>query len=260
MNEQNPVILIADDEAVNQKVFSLALEKLGYSCVIAGDGEEALEKAKTSVPALAFFDILMPKMDGFEAAGNLRSLGYKMPIIITTATFLPGHEENCKKSGISDVLIKPIKISEIKSMLEKWLVPGGQPQAFGSVSAGSAASTVSEQAAFNAKEMLNAFLGDTKIAFPLLSRFIERTSSQLESFPALKAAGDWAAARSNSHTIKGAAATMGGAELGKAADALEKACINASVKEAEAAYSHLLETFARYKQEAEQFIKVSKSQ
>jgi len=214
-----------------------------------------MEKAKTEEPALAFFDILMPKMDGFKAAGNLRGLGYKLPIIVTTATFLPEYEENCKKSGISDVLIKPIKISQIRSMLEKWLVPGMEPQAFGPMSAGSTASTVSEPAVFNAKEMLNAFLGEEKIVFPLLSRFIERTNSQLENFPALKAAGDWTTARRDSHTIKGAAGTMGGAELGKAADALEKACLNASVKDAEAAYPNLLETFARYKKEAEEFIR-----
>jgi len=198
-------------------------------------------------------------MDGFKAAGILRSLGYKMPIIVTTATLLPEHEENCKKSGISDVLIKPIKMSEIKRLLEKWLIPGGEQQAVGSMSARSAASTVSEPAVFNAKEMLNAFMGETKIVLPLLSRFIERTGSQLENFPALKAAGDWVTARRDSHTIKGAACNMGSSELSKAADALEKACLNASVKDAEAAYSHVLETFARYKKEAENFIQSIKS-
>jgi HPt (histidine-containing phosphotransfer) domain-containing protein len=201
----------------------------------------------------------MPKMDGFKAAGILRSLGYKMPIIVTTATFLPEYEENCKKSGVNDVIIKPIKKSEIKRMLEKWLIPGEEPQDFGLMSAGSAAANISEPAVFNAKEMLNVFMVETEIALSLLSRFIERTSSQLESFPALKAAGDWATARRDSHTIKGAAGTMGSTELGKAAEALEKACLSASVKDAEAAYPHLLETFARYKQEAENLIQSIKS-
>jgi len=230
------------------------VEKLGYSCVLASNGEDAVEKAKTSEPALAFFDIMMPKMSGFEAAGNLRSLGYKKPIIAVTATFLPEDEEKCKKSGINDVLTKPIKFSEIKMMLEKWLVPVREPQAFDLMPTGPAESAVSGPEIFNAEEMLSAFLDDEKIVLPLLSRFIERTSSQLENFPGLKATGEWATARRDAHTIKGAAPTMGSAELGKAASALENACINASAEEAETAYPHILETFAKYRKEAEKFI------
>jgi histidinol-phosphatase (PHP family) len=213
-----------------------------------------VEKAKTAEPVLAFFDIMMPKMNGFEAAGNLRSLGYKLPIIAVTATFLPEDEEKCKESGINDVLTKPIKFSEIKMTLEKWLIPGKEPRAFDLVPAGPAASTVSGPEIFNAEEMLSAFLNETEVVLPLLSRFIERTGSQLGNFPVLKAAGEWTTARRYAHTIKGAAFTMGSAELGKAASALEKACINASAEEAETAYPHVLETFEEYKQEAEKFI------
>jgi len=213
-----------------------------------------VEKAKTAEPVLSFFDIMMPKMNGFEAAGNLRSLGYKKPIIAVTATFLPEDEEKCKKSGINDVLTKPIKFSEIKMMLEKWLVPGREPQTFDLMPDDTATSAASGPEIFNAEEMLSAFLNDEKIVLPLLSRFIERTSSQLEKFPVLKAPGEWATARRNAHTIKGAAFTMGSEELGNAAGALEKACINASAEEAETVYPHVLETFAKYKRKAEEFI------
>jgi len=257
-NEAKQVILIADDEPVNQKVLSLILGKLGYNFEIAGNGEEAVEKAKTVEPALAFFDIMMPKMNGFDAAKKLRSLGYKKPIIAVTATFLTEDEGRCKESGIDDVLIKPIKFAEIQKALEKWLISGEQSKVFGSLAADSAASAVSGPEIFNAKEMLHAFMNETEIVMPLLSRFLERTSSQLEEFPGLKAAGDWTTARRNAHVIKGAAGTMGGAELGKAADALEKACINASAKEAETAYPHLVETFKKYKKEAENFIQSKK--
>jgi CheY-like chemotaxis protein/HPt (histidine-containing phosphotransfer) domain-containing protein len=232
----------------------LLLQKLGYSFVLASNGEEAVEKAKAAEPILAFLDIMMPKMNGFEAAVNMRSLGYKKPIIAVTATFLPEDEEKCKKSGINDVLTKPIKFSEIKMMLEKWLVSGKEPQAFDPMPAGPTASTASGPEIFNAEEMLSAFLNETEVVLPLLSRFIERTSFQIENFPVLKAAGEWETARRDAHTIKGSSGTMGSAELGKAASALEKACINASAEEAEIAYPYILETFAKYKKEAEKFI------
>jgi CheY-like chemotaxis protein/HPt (histidine-containing phosphotransfer) domain-containing protein len=224
---------------------------------LASNGEDAVEKVKAVEPVLAFLDIMMPIMDGFEAAEYLRSLGYKIPIIAVTATFLPEDEEKCKKSGINDVLTKPIKFLEIKMMLEKWLVPEREPRAFDPMPAVTTASAASGPEIFNAEEMLSAFLNEIKVVLPLLSRFIERTSSQLENFPVLKAAGEWETARRNAHTIKGSALTMGSAELGKAAAALEKACINASAEEAETAYSNILGTFANYKKEAEEFIRES---
>ena len=190
-------------------------------------------------------------MNGLDAAKNLRSDGYIKPIIAVTATLLPEDEENCKKSGINDILIKPITLSGIQKILEKWLTaktePSPEQQERNSVYA-------SGQAAFNPKEMLNALMNEEKTVLPLLSRFIERTRNQLENFPVIKASGGWADARLEAHTIKGTASTMGGKELGKAAGVLELACINASVEEAEAAYPRLLEAFEKYKTEAEEFI------
>jgi len=193
----------------------------------------------------------MPKMNGFEAARNLRSLGYKKPIIAITATLLPEDGEDSKNSGINDILIKPIKLSEIQRMLEKWITaeiePSPEQQERNSV-------CVSGQAAFNAKDMLNTFMNEEETVLPLLSRFIERTCQQLENFPVLKASGGWVDARRDAHTIKGTASAMGGKELGKAAGVLELACINASAEEAETAYPRVLEAFAKYKTEAEEFI------
>jgi CheY-like chemotaxis protein/HPt (histidine-containing phosphotransfer) domain-containing protein len=250
-NETRPVILVADDEPVNQKVFSLILEKLGYNPITANNGEEALEKAKAAEPALAFFDILMPKMNGLEAARKLRSSGFDRPIIAVTATLLSEDEENRKESGINDVLIKPINLSEIQRMLEKWLPAKKKP------SEGLPENSripASGSAAFNPQQMFDAFTNDVETILPLLARFIERTRSQLENFPALMASGNWADARRDAHTIKGTSGNMGGQELGKTAGFLELACVNASAEEAETAYSRVLEVFAKYKKEAEEFI------
>jgi len=250
-NDARPVILVADDEPVNQKIFSLLLGKLGYNPVTASNGEEALDKAKSAEPALVFLDILMPKMNGFEAARKLRSSGFGNPIIAVTATFLPEDEESRKESGIDDVIIKPISLSEIQKMLEKWLSAGKKPS---QELPGRREISASGLAAFNPKEIFDAFTNDEETVLPLLARFIERTSRQLENFQALLASGNWADARRDVHTIKGAASSMGGQELGKAAGVLELACINASAEEAETAYPRVLEAFANYKKEAEKFI------
>jgi len=255
-NKTKPVILIADDEPVNQKIFSLILEKLGYHPIIASNGEEALEKAKSAGPVFAFFDILMPKMNGFEAAKKLRSSGFSYPIIAVTATLLPEDEETLKESGINDVLIKPINLSAIQKMLEKWL------SAEKKLSQGLTESdmvSVSALAVFNPKDMYDTLTNDEEIVMPLLARFIERTGCQLENFQALITSGNWTDARRDAHTIKGTASSMGGHELGKTAGVLEQACINASAEEARTAYSRVLEIFAKFKKEAEEFIQNKKS-
>jgi len=220
------------------------LEKLGYDPIIAGNGEEALDKVKSAEPALAFFDLQMPKMNGFEAAKKSRSSGFGNPIIAVTATLFPEDEEKRKESGINDVLIKPINLSAIQKMLEKWLPAEKKPMQ----------ELPEHKAVFNSKKMFDAFTNDEETVLPLLARFIERTSGQLENFRALVLSGNWADARRDAHTIKGAAGSMGGQELSKAAGDLELACINASAEEAEATYPRVLEAFAKFRKEAEEFI------
>jgi len=211
-----------------------------------------LEKAKTAEPILAFFDIIMPKMNGFEAARRLRSSGFGNPIIAVTATFLPEDEENRKESGINDLLIKPINLSAIQTMLEKWLSAEKKPS---QELPESSPISASGPAVFNPKEMFDTFTNDEEIVLPLLTRFIERTGGQLENFRALISSGNWVDARRDAHTIKGTASSMGSQELSKAAGILELACKNTAAEEAETAYPHVIEVYAKFKKEAEEFIK-----
>jgi HPt (histidine-containing phosphotransfer) domain-containing protein len=111
--------------------------------------------------------------------------------------------------------------------------------------------------AFDAAGMLDAFMGDEEMALPLLIRFIERTQSQLDGIPGLEKAEDWEGARREAHMIKGAAYTMGGKDLGKAAERLELAFKNMDRGEMKAAYPPVQEAFVRFKTEAEEFIRIS---
>jgi len=231
------------------------LEKLGYNPIIANNGEEALEKAKSAEPALAFLDIIMPKLNGFETARELRNSGFGNPIIAVTATFFPEDEEKRKESGINDVLIKPINLSDINGILGKWLHAEKKPSQESPEQSPIPASAL---AVFNPKEMFDTFTGDEETALPLLARFIERTRGQLENFRALMNSGNWTDARRDAHTIKGTAGSMGGQELSKTAAVLELACINASAEEAEAAYLRVLEAFTKFRKEAEEFILTKK--
>jgi len=113
-------ILIVEDHPVNQQLFSMILEKIGYLSEIADDGIEALEKAERIPFSLIFMDIQMPRMNGYEATTKLRERGFKGPIIAVTASALSDERERCKKVGMDDVLVKPYKRSDVEAMLQKW--------------------------------------------------------------------------------------------------------------------------------------------
>ena len=251
-----PVILIAEDHLVNQKLLSLILDRLGYPSIMANDGQEALEKAETANNvALVFMDIQMPVMDGYEAAENLRKRGFKNPIIAVTASALPDEWEHCREVGIDDMLVKPYKLADVDQILRKWINTGGDAENAPEIKLDNAPSDSAPDKVFSSAVMLDTFMNNEEIVLPLLARFISRTQVQLENIPNLENAGDWEKARRDAHTIRGTALTMGGAELGKAAARLELAYKNIDRNEMEAAYPPLNEAFGRFKKEAEEYIR-----
>jgi len=254
--EEKSLVLIAEDQPVNQKLFSLILDKLGYDTIMANDGQDAIKKVQEKEPVLVVMDIQMPKMNGYEAAKSLRDMGFKKPIIAVTASVLSSERENCQNAGIDDVLIKPFKSSEIEGVLKKWIgISHGTSH--DSVSIPDESKTVSstDNTVFDPAGMLNAFMNNLEAVLPLLARFVDRTVLQLENFPGLRKACDWETARRDAHTIKGAALTLCGSELGNAAAQLEKACKNASAEEVDELYPVVCEVFLKFKKAAEDFIR-----
>ncbi|WP_411044534.1 response regulator [Treponema sp. TIM-1] len=120
-NTGKPLVLIAEDHPVNQKLLMMILEKLGYGFIPADDGLDALNKAGSFPVDLVFMDIQMPRMNGYEAAQKLREQRFTKPIIAVTASVLPDEGAQCLKSGINDILLKPFKRSDIEGLLRKWL-------------------------------------------------------------------------------------------------------------------------------------------
>ena len=119
---QNPLILVAEDNAVNQKLIQAMLKKGGCTVEIAEDGNEAIEKFTASPTdyALILMDIQMPEMDGFEAVKVLREKGFtSVPIIALTAHALSGYRDECLAAGMDNYLSKPVKREELFEVLQK---------------------------------------------------------------------------------------------------------------------------------------------
>jgi signal transduction histidine kinase/CheY-like chemotaxis protein len=115
-------ILVAEDNAVNQKLASRLLEKQGHSVVIAGDGKQALILLEQQPFDLILMDVQMPNMDGFEAAAAIRESekdGAHIAIVAVTAHAMKGDRERCLAAGMDAYISKPIRAADLNDAIEK---------------------------------------------------------------------------------------------------------------------------------------------
>jgi signal transduction histidine kinase/CheY-like chemotaxis protein/ligand-binding sensor domain-containing protein len=116
-------ILVAEDNAVNQKVARHVLERLGHSVVVVGDGRQALEEAGRHAFDVILMDVQMPEMDGFEATSAIRArereTGGHVPIVALTAHAMKGDHERCLAVGMDAYLAKPIQARALIEMVDR---------------------------------------------------------------------------------------------------------------------------------------------
>ena len=122
-------ILIAEDNAINQKVIERMVQKLGYHVKLVANGREAIEALAASSYAAIFMDCQMPEMDGFEACRHIRQhMGQtngatRIPIVAITANAMKGDRERCLAAGMDDYVSKPFTQENLRVVLERWLSP-----------------------------------------------------------------------------------------------------------------------------------------
>jgi CheY-like chemotaxis protein len=117
-------ILVAEDNEVNQLVFTQILAETAMSFEIVGNGELALAAYREMQPRMILMDVSMPKMSGLEATAAIRDLetegGTRVPIIGVTAHALKGDRERCIDAGMDDYLSKPISPKALLEKVARW--------------------------------------------------------------------------------------------------------------------------------------------
>ncbi|MBK8232532.1 MAG: response regulator [Candidatus Eisenbacteria bacterium] len=124
-------ILLAEDNAVNQKLAVRLLERNGYRVTVVENGQLAVAAHARERFDLILMDLQMPVMDGFEATSNIRKAeaetGRHTPIVALTAHAMKGDRERCLLSGMDEYVTKPIKPSLLYATIDALLVAGPEP-------------------------------------------------------------------------------------------------------------------------------------
>jgi signal transduction histidine kinase/DNA-binding response OmpR family regulator/HPt (histidine-containing phosphotransfer) domain-containing protein len=119
-------ILLAEDNAVNQKLMRGILSKQGHEIVVVGNGREALRALDEQRFDLVLMDVQMPEMDGFEATAAIRArereTGDHVPMLATTAYAMKSDRDRCIEAGFDSYVRKPIDIDELLDAIAE-LVP-----------------------------------------------------------------------------------------------------------------------------------------
>jgi CheY-like chemotaxis protein len=120
-----PKILLVEDNEMNRDMLSRRLGKKGYEVVIAVDGQQGLDLAKSQAPDLILMDMSLPVVDGWEATRRLKadSATGQIPIIALTAHAMTGDRDKALEAGCDDYDTKPVELprllEKIQTLLEK---------------------------------------------------------------------------------------------------------------------------------------------
>ena len=116
-------ILYVEDNPDNVYMLTRRLKKKGFELIIAGDGQEGIDKAIEESPDLILMDLSLPTMDGWTATAEIKKIeGLKdIPIIALSAHAMPEHRDRAIKAGCSDYDTKPVDIKRLLSKMGQYI-------------------------------------------------------------------------------------------------------------------------------------------
>jgi two-component system cell cycle response regulator DivK len=118
-----PKILLVEDQEMNRDMLSRRLKKRGYDVLIAVDGAEGLEKARTDSPDLILMDMSLPVIDGWEATRTLKAdeATRGIPVVALTAHAMSTDRERALEAGCNAYETKPVELPRLLETIEKLL-------------------------------------------------------------------------------------------------------------------------------------------
>jgi CheY-like chemotaxis protein len=206
---------VVEDNAVNQHLALLMLEKVGYRADVAANGVEALEALERQPYDTVLMDVEMPEMDGLEAT---RRIHRRWPeeqrphIVAVTANAMQGERELCIQAGMDDYITKPIHLEELVGALTRGARRPGAPQSAPAIDR-------------DVIRRLGASFGEggNGSMAALIDTFLGHVPGQMAAIRTAIERGETDEVRRGAHTLKSNAATFGAATLADLCRELEAA-------------------------------------
>ncbi|OFZ54190.1 MAG: hypothetical protein A2428_01870 [Bdellovibrionales bacterium RIFOXYC1_FULL_54_43] len=198
-------ILLVEDNDTNQRVAVAMLGRLGIQPTVAMNGREALELISARAFDLVLMDCHMPDMDGFDATAAIRRLSIDwrgLPIVAMTADASEDAKKACLASGMNDFISKPIGLSGIRALLEKWL-------------------PVREQT-YNRLAVCARIGDDGELLKAVVTTYLSDAANLRMRLAEIGPDEDLPKLQSLFHRVKGASASVGGEKVAKLAERMEE--------------------------------------
>ncbi|WP_261220491.1 PAS domain S-box protein [Ancylothrix sp. D3o] len=224
-------ILLAEDNAVNQKVALGLLSRLGYRADVAANGWEVIEALDRQTYDVVLMDVQMPEMDGLEATRHILSSSYKdgrPRIVAMTANAMQGDREICLAAGMDDYISKPIRSGALIEALEKCgpvsvsvdeITPAADLEELNKPVDSQRSSPIDAAAFAALREMVGE--DDGEVLAMVIESYLTDAPKLLEALDLAIQEADGPALNFAAHTLKSTSATVGASDLAALCKRLE---------------------------------------
>ena len=195
-------VLLAEDNADNQRLVSMYLKKLGADVVFAHNGKEAIDYALNNDFDLILMDMQMPVMNGIEATKRLREMNYTAPIVALTANAMKEDVDASYSAGCNDFVQKPIIQQQFFDCISKYLKS-------------------IEKTDESIVPISSSLLDDEPEMIDLVQRFVGKLPAYIDNIVGSKESKEWDELRKHIHDLKGTSGNYGFDELYKVMQNME---------------------------------------
>jgi CheY-like chemotaxis protein/HPt (histidine-containing phosphotransfer) domain-containing protein len=243
-------ILLAEDNAVNQKVALKTLGRLGYRADVAANGLEVLDALERQSYDVVLMDMQMPEMDGLEATRQICQhwpAEQRPRIIAMTANAMQGDRELCLDAGMDDYISKPVRIQDLISVLEQATPNSSVPTATAPATMGEPDSSVLDRRVL-ARLQAELGGGDPAIVVELIEMFLTDTPQLMADLHQALAHRSVDELQRAAHTLKSSSASLGAQQLAACCGALERLARERQLDEAAAHLDQIEAAYAQVEQ------------
>jgi two-component system, sensor histidine kinase and response regulator len=229
-------VLVAEDNATNQKLIKALLKQRGHKVSLVTDGEQAVAKATKQKFDVVLMDVQMPVMSGLEATTAIRrherGTGHHTPILALTASAMPGDREACMAAGMDGYVSKPLRPDELFATIDQLCGTGGTSEpSSGSVSG----APPPPPRTIDLDALLAGFGGNRKLVNEVVDVFLEDAPKMLQRITSAARTNDAAELASAAHALKGAAGLFSQGAAYQSSKRLEHLAKAKDLSQAEAA-------------------------